>query len=66
MYREEKITGSFITGLVTGSLIGGVAALLFAPKSGKELRKDISVKGTELYDDANHLLIKHRKYLHLL
>lgn len=30
-----------------GSLISGVSALLFAPKSGKELRKDIAEKTVE-------------------
>ena len=29
-------------GVVVGSVVGSVAALLFAPKAGKELRKDIS------------------------
>ena len=53
MYREENNTGRFITGLITGSVLGGIAALLFAPKSGKEFRQDISDKGNELYDDAN-------------
>ncbi|MBK9334897.1 MAG: YtxH domain-containing protein [Ignavibacteria bacterium] len=58
MFREEKNTGSFITGLLTGSVLGGITALLFAPKSGKEFRQDISNKSTELYDDANHLIVK--------
>ncbi len=30
-----------------GSIISGAAALLFAPKSGKELRKDIAEKSAE-------------------
>ena len=31
----------FMRGLWYGALIGGVAALLFAPKRGEELREDI-------------------------
>ncbi|MBK9334659.1 MAG: YtxH domain-containing protein [Ignavibacteria bacterium] len=46
-----------MTGLLTGSVVGGIAALLFAPKSGKEFRKDISAKSSELYDDASHLMV---------
>lgn len=32
----------FLLGAVTGAVIGAVTALLFAPKSGRELRSDIS------------------------
>ena len=37
---------AFIVGAVAGSVVGSVTALLFAPKSGKELRGDIKA-GTE-------------------
>lgn len=43
----------YFKGLMVGSIIGGavgaVIALLFAPKSGKELRKDIADITNELY-----------------
>ncbi len=43
-------------GLLIGFLIGGVAgaitALLYAPKSGKELRSDIKKKAGDLAEDA--------------
>ncbi len=32
---------SFLEGLFLGAMIGGGAALLFAPKSGSELQEDI-------------------------
>ena len=35
----------FLTGLLFGGLLGGVAALFLAPKSGKELRTDIQDTG---------------------
>ena len=39
-----KNTGSFITGLLAGAAIGGVIALLYAPKSGKDTREQIKHK----------------------
>lgn len=35
------------TAFTVGSLLSGLSALLFAPKSGKELRKDIAEKTVE-------------------
>lgn len=52
MFEEKNSSMSFITGLITGSVIGGLAALLYAPKSGREFRQDISDKKGELMDDA--------------
>jgi len=40
--------GGFIIGLALGALIGATAALLLAPESGEELRKDIGEKSDEL------------------
>ncbi|MBW5445032.1 YtxH domain-containing protein [Cohnella sp. CFH 77786] len=39
---DKKVLKSFMWGALTGAVTGAVSALLFAPKSGKELRKDIS------------------------
>jgi len=43
-----KTTGSFISGLVAGAVIGGVVALLFAPQSGKETRDQLKGKIEDL------------------
>ena len=43
--------GLFI-GLLIGGALGAVAGLLFAPKSGRELRQDIKNKSDEYLDDA--------------
>lgn len=34
-------TGSIIAALLGGAIVGAMAALLFAPKSGAELREDV-------------------------
>jgi len=45
---ESQKKSKFGFGLLIGSVIGGVIALLFAPKSGKELRSDVKKKMKEL------------------
>lgn len=48
----------YLKGLMVGSILGGavgaIIALLFAPKSGKELRHDIAEKTNELYQKASN------------
>src|SRR6266404_3153381 len=51
---EEKsglAKGLFI-GFLAGSVIGAIAALLYAPKSGRELRTDIKRKAADIAEDA--------------
>ncbi len=43
----KKDTKSLLWGILAGSVVGSVTALLFAPKAGKELRKDIAEGTTE-------------------
>jgi gas vesicle protein len=50
-----KQTNSFLTGLLTGAAIGGIIALLYAPKSGKETREQIKRKFQELEKDLENL-----------
>lgn len=40
--REETSAGTKLTYLLVGGGIGAILALLFAPKSGEELREDIA------------------------
>jgi len=42
----------FLKGLIIGGLIGAAAGILFAPKSGKETREDISRKTQDLLSRA--------------
>ena len=46
---------SFIIGLLAGGAIGSIAALLYAPKSGRELRKDIGKKSREVVKEGQYV-----------
>jgi gas vesicle protein len=48
---DKKVVKSFLWGTLAGAITGAVTALLFAPKSGRELRGDIS-------DTTQHALEK--------
>ncbi len=48
MNKDHAI--GFGIGLVTGAVIGGVIALLYAPKTGKETRQLIKDKTTQVVD----------------
>jgi gas vesicle protein len=50
-----KSGNSFLTGLLTGAAIGGIIALLYAPKSGKETREQIRGKFEELEKELSNL-----------
>ncbi|MGV8027071.1 MAG: YtxH domain-containing protein [Anaerolineaceae bacterium] len=44
--------GSFLSGAIIGGITGAVVALLLAPQSGDETRKQIKDKSIELHDKA--------------
>ena len=48
MNKDHAI--GFGIGLLTGAVIGGVIALLYAPKTGKETRQLIKDKATAVAD----------------
>lgn len=48
---EDKKTQKIAAAFLFGTVVGGVIALLYAPKSGKDLRRDIS-------DDVSNYLKK--------
>jgi gas vesicle protein len=48
MNRDHAI--GFGVGLITGAVIGGVIALLYAPKSGKETRQLIKERANDVAD----------------
>lgn len=52
---EQRTTSAkgFVLGLLAGGAIGSITALLYAPKSGRELRKDIGNKGREVIKETS-------------
>ncbi len=53
---QENRGADFFKGFLIGGAIGAAFALLFAPKSGSELRADIRRKSRELYDETEEKL----------
>ncbi len=51
--QEQTNYKSFMLGALIGGAIGAATALLFAPKSGRELRRDIADTSTDIYDKAS-------------
>jgi gas vesicle protein len=52
MGQAENFRKGLLIGILTGGALGAALALLYAPKSGKELRKDIRDKSDEYLDEA--------------
>jgi gas vesicle protein len=56
MAQDNHLAKGLFIGFLAGSAIGAVIALLYAPKSGKELRKDIKNKTDEYYEETEKFL----------
>jgi gas vesicle protein len=56
MLEEKGSTKGFLLGVLAGGITGGLIALLYAPKSGRELRQDIGKKKDELVGDAEEYI----------
>jgi gas vesicle protein len=56
MTQEKGMLKGLVVGLLAGGAIGAVIALLYAPKSGKELRADIREKADDLMEGADEYL----------
>lgn len=54
----KKDNKSLLWGILAGSVVGSVTALLFAPKPGKELRKDIADGTTEAIDKVQEIALQ--------
>jgi len=50
MYREEPSGASFVLGMLTGAFVGAGVALLFAPKTGTEMRQQLGEQYRGLAD----------------
>jgi hypothetical protein len=51
--EKEDGGGSFLMGLLAGTVLGAGLGMLFAPKAGNELRKDLSEQTGKLRSTAN-------------
>ena len=59
MQNEENGMGKgLLIGTLTGLAVGSIIALLYAPKSGKELRKNIKTKSQDFIEDADQYIMK--------
>ena len=56
MSQENGYVKGLFSGLLAGGAIFALIALLSAPKSGKELRKDIQDKTDEYYDETEKFI----------
>lgn len=56
MSKQNEYAKGLLVGALLGGAVGAITALLFAPKPGVELRKDIADKSAELYDKATDCL----------
>ncbi|WP_141433783.1 YtxH domain-containing protein [Bacillus sp. 03113] len=54
--QEEQInTKDFLIGALVGGIVGATAALLLAPKSGKELLNDINVQASSIKEKGDNI-----------
>jgi len=51
--RESTSSGMFLLGAVAGAMVGAGVALLMAPKSGAEVRQDLSEGYNSMRDTAS-------------
>ena len=55
MAEHENEQGHFFMGFLIGGVLGVLAGIFFAPKSGKELRSDLKGKASELLKDGKEI-----------
>src|SRR5438128_1519128 len=48
----------FLIGVVTGGLVGAAFALLYAPKPGQDMRRDLRFRLDDMTDSINDLVSK--------
>ncbi len=53
-----KNTGAFLGGIILGAVLGGAAALLYAPQTGEDTRKQIKTKVDELEEELEKMQAK--------
>ena len=58
METEERKHSDFFAGLLVGGFLGGLTGLLFAPKSGRELRANIRTTGQRAREETKAFIGK--------
>lgn len=53
-----KNTGLFLGGLILGATAGAALALLYAPQTGEDTRRQIKIKIDELEDELEKMRVK--------
>jgi gas vesicle protein len=53
MAQENHLGKGVLIGFITGGALGAALALLYAPKTGKELRAEIRTKSDDYLDEAD-------------
>ncbi|MBI1804446.1 MAG: YtxH domain-containing protein [Ignavibacteriae bacterium] len=51
--ENTGLTKGLLIGFLAGGIVGAITALLYAPKSGRELRADIKRKASDLAEEAS-------------
>ena len=58
--EPAEVSSGFMVGLLFGAAVGAAMGLLFAPKSGRQMRRDLTKtarlarrRATDMYDDAS-------------
>ena len=54
--QEKSSVKGIVIGFLAGGAIGGLTALLYAPKSGREFRRDIKNKSKELVHEGEQYI----------
>ena len=60
MASENNSGSSIFLGFLAGGAIGAILALLYAPKTGRELRNDIKSRTDEYLDEADKYIAEAR------
>ena len=55
MAEHENQQSYFFKGFLIGGVLGALAGIFFAPKSGKELRSDLKERGSEALKEGKEI-----------
>ena len=56
MTQNDGMLKGLVIGMLAGGAVGAIVALLYAPKSGRELRADLKERADEFREDADEYI----------